>query len=47
MLWHQILGHIKENGLRLLHSKGMVEGMSNCSQIFISMNIMYMGRKID
>jgi hypothetical protein len=29
MLWHQRLGHIEEKGLRLLHSKGMVEGMSN------------------
>ena len=29
MLWHQRLGHIGEKGLRLLHSKGMVEGMSN------------------
>jgi hypothetical protein len=31
MLWHQRLGHIREKGLRLLHGKGMVEGMSNCS----------------
>jgi hypothetical protein len=30
MLWHQRLGHIGEKGLRLLHGKGMVEGMSNC-----------------
>jgi hypothetical protein len=29
MLWHQRLGHIGEKGLRLLHGKGMVEGMSN------------------
>jgi hypothetical protein len=28
MLWHQILGHIREKGLRLLYGKGMVEGMS-------------------
>jgi hypothetical protein len=34
MLWHQRLGHIGENGLRLLHGKGMVEGMSNCSLNF-------------
>jgi hypothetical protein len=34
MLWHQRLGHIGEKGLRLLHSKGMVEGMSNCSLDF-------------
>eukprot|EP00253_Pinus_taeda_P030595 PITA_30595 len=25
MLWHQTLGHIGENGLRILHGKGMVE----------------------
>jgi hypothetical protein len=29
MLWHQILGHIGEKGLRTLHSKGMVESISN------------------
>jgi hypothetical protein len=29
MMWHQRLGHIREKGLRLLHDKGMVEGMSN------------------
>jgi hypothetical protein len=29
MLWHQRLGHIGEKGLQTLHSKGMVEGMSN------------------
>jgi hypothetical protein len=29
MMWHQRLGHIGEKGLRLLHSKGMVEGMYN------------------
>jgi hypothetical protein len=34
MLWHQRLGHIGEKGLRLLHDKGMVEGMSNCSLDF-------------
>ena len=34
MLWHQILGHIGEKGLRLLHGKGMVEGMSNFSLDF-------------
>jgi hypothetical protein len=26
--------HIREKGLRLLHCKGMVEGMSNCSLDF-------------
>jgi hypothetical protein len=34
MVCHQRLGHIKEKGLRLLHSKGMVEGVSNCSLDF-------------
>jgi hypothetical protein len=34
MMWHQRLGHIREKGLRLLHSKGMVEGMSNYSLYF-------------
>ena len=29
MLWHQILGHIKEKGLRALQGKCMVEGMSD------------------
>jgi hypothetical protein len=34
MMWHQRLGHIREKGLRLLHSKGMVEGMYNDSLDF-------------
>jgi hypothetical protein len=34
MLWHQILGHIGEKGLQLLHGKGMVEVMSNFSMDF-------------
>jgi hypothetical protein len=34
MMWNQILGHIGEKGLRLLHHKGMVEGMSNFSLDF-------------
>jgi hypothetical protein len=34
MLWHQRLGHIREKGFRLLHGKGMIEGMSNCSLDF-------------
>ena len=34
MLWHQILGHIGEKGLQLLHGKDMVEGMSNFSLDF-------------
>jgi hypothetical protein len=29
MLWHQRLGHIGDKGLKVLHGKGMVEGMSN------------------
>jgi hypothetical protein len=34
MLWHKMLGHIEEKGLRLLHGKDMVEGMSNFSLDF-------------
>jgi hypothetical protein len=34
MLWHEILGHIGEKGPRLLHGKGMFEGMSNFSLDF-------------
>jgi hypothetical protein len=34
MFWHHRLGHIGENGLRLLHGKGMVEGMSKFSLDF-------------
>eukprot|EP00253_Pinus_taeda_P035675 PITA_35675 len=34
MLWHQRLIHIGEKGLRILHGKGMVEGMSNSSLDF-------------
>ena len=34
MLWHQRLGHIGEKGLRILHGKGMVEGMTNSSLDF-------------
>jgi hypothetical protein len=34
MLWHQRRGHIGEKGLRTLHGKGMVEGMSNCTLDF-------------
>jgi hypothetical protein len=34
MLWLQRLGHIRDKGLRLLQSKGMVEGMSSCSLDF-------------
>jgi hypothetical protein len=34
MLWHQRLGNIGGKGLRLLHGKGMVKFMSNCSLDF-------------
>jgi hypothetical protein len=34
MLCHQRLGHIREKGFRLLHNKGMVEGISNSSLDF-------------
>jgi hypothetical protein len=34
MMWHQRLWHIGEKGLRTLHGKGMVEGMSNCTLHF-------------
>jgi hypothetical protein len=34
MLWNQRLRHIREKGLRLLHSKCMVEGMSKLSLYF-------------
>jgi hypothetical protein len=34
MLWHQRLGHMGEKGLRTLQSKGIVEGMSNCTLDF-------------
>eukprot|EP00253_Pinus_taeda_P009995 PITA_09995 len=34
ILWHQRLGHIGENGLQILHGKGMVEGISNSSLDF-------------
>jgi transposase InsO family protein len=34
MMWHQRLGHIREKGLRLLHGKGMIGGMSNFSLDF-------------
>jgi hypothetical protein len=34
VLWHQRLGNIGEKGLRTLHGKGMVEGMSNCTLDF-------------
>jgi len=34
MLWHQRLGHIGDKDLRILHGKGMVEGMNNSSLDF-------------
>ena len=33
-LWHQWIWNIREKGLRLLHGKGMVEGMYNFSMDF-------------
>ncbi len=42
MLWHQRLGHIGEKGLRILHGKCKVEGMSNSSLDFdFSENCVY------
>ena len=34
MLWNQRLGHFREKGLRILHSKGMVAGMYKLSLDF-------------
>ena len=34
ILWHQRLGHIGEKALRIIHGKGMVEGMRNSSLDF-------------
>jgi len=45
MLWHQTLGHIEENGIRLLHSKCMVEGMSNFSLYFYFYEHFLYGKK--
>ena len=46
MPWHQRLGHIREKGIRVLHIKGMVEGMANCPRILIYVNIAYMESRI-
>ena len=46
MLWHQRLGHIGEKGLQLLHGKGMVEGMPNCSMDFDFYEHCVYGKKI-
>jgi len=47
MLWHQRLGHIGEKGLRMLHGKGMVEGMNNSSPYFdFCENYVYMKRNL-
>ena len=46
MLWHQILGHIEEKGLRILHGKGMVEGMYNYSLYFDLCEYCVYGKKI-
>lgn len=34
MLWQKRLGHIRQKGLRAIHSKGMVEGFPDCSSNF-------------
>ena len=34
MFWHQRLEHISEKGLFAMHSKGMVEGLPDCSSEF-------------
>ena len=34
MLWHKRIRHVQEKGLRTLHGKVMVEGMSNCTLDF-------------
>ena len=34
ILWHQIMGHIGEKGLRALQGKGMVEVMTDCTLDF-------------
>jgi hypothetical protein len=46
MLWHQRLGHIREKGLRLLHVKVWLKVCLTALWILISVNIVYMGRKI-
>jgi hypothetical protein len=46
MLWHQILGHIGEKGLRLLHIKVWLKVCLISLWILIYMNIVYMGRRI-
>jgi hypothetical protein len=43
MSWEQILGHIREMGLCVLHNKGMVKVMSILSLDLIYVNISYMG----
>ena len=47
MMWHQRTRHIGEKGLRALQGKGMVEGMTDCTLYFDSMNIAYMENKIE
>ena len=34
MLWHQRLGHIRDNDLQSLQGKDMVEGVSSCNPDF-------------
>jgi hypothetical protein len=47
MLWHQRLGHIREKGIQLLHGKGMLNVCLNSLWILISVNILYMGSRIE
>ena len=42
MLWNEILEHIGEKGLRVLHGKGMVEVHLIAHYTLISMHIVYM-----
>ena len=36
MLWHQWLGHIRQNILHAIHNKGMFEGILDCKQKYVS-----------
>ena len=39
MLWNQQMGHISEKGIHSMHTKGMVEGITNFPETFV--NIVY------
>jgi hypothetical protein len=45
ILWHQRLGNIGERGLRTLHGKGMVKGMSICTLNFYFCEHFIYGKK--